>query len=192
MLMTEKLSDQLKLVEIVPYIALSTMSICLPRRVGGNMFRHQAMTWIILIDYGYTDAVLLKAALVHDLIEDLSLTSPPFDPHLIASADEDGPEVLNLVIEVTRKTTETKEEYLGRILNEGSEKACLIKACDRISNLIDCGFNKDSLARLCDESEAFVLPIAARVDSNMCREIQDLICSRRKLMSTWENSLEKR
>ncbi|HRU78860.1 MAG TPA: hypothetical protein P5214_10745, partial [Rectinema sp.] len=67
---------RLKRMHLAPYIQLATSLIGKPRRSGGNMFRHQLDTMAILIDYGYIDSVLLKASLIHDLLEDAPETNP--------------------------------------------------------------------------------------------------------------------
>jgi len=51
------------------YLPFSLHFTAKPRRDGGNMFRHQMETLAILLEYGYTEPVLLKAALIHDLVE---------------------------------------------------------------------------------------------------------------------------
>jgi len=185
MLMTEEKLDQLSKISTAPYMALATMAICMPRRAAGNQYRHMAQTLNVLIDYGHIDSVLHKAALVHDLIEDLY----NFDQQLIFKADEDGPEVLKLVLEVTKSNCEQKTGFLERIYREGSENACLLKAADRIVNLIDIGLIIDTnfISHYCDESETYVLPISDRVDKDMSTEIKDLIVSRRKLLFAFEH-----
>ena len=185
MLMTDEKRDQLAKIIAAPYIALSTMAIYLARRGTGNQFRHMAQTRNILIDYGHIDAVLLKAALVHDLVEDI----PGFNHQLIINADQDGPDVYQLVLEVSRRPNETKPDFLKRILHTGSDKACLIKAADRIDNLHDIGFTTDYsfIKRYCLESEEYVLPISDRVDKDMSIEIRDLIASRRRLLDALES-----
>jgi len=149
--------------------------------MSGNMFRHQGSTMLVLIDYGFIDSILIKAALIHDHLEDLE----GFDSQLIIDCDADGKDVLNLVLEVTRLPTESKIDFLKRIYTEGSDRACLLKAADRITNLCDCQFlmEKDFLYRLCEESEKFVIPIAERVCKEMVTEITDLIANARKLLS---------
>ena len=66
-------SERRKLAKLVlaPYIQKATALIGKKRRVGGNQFRHAMATMAILVDYHYTGAVLLKAALIHDLFEDV-------------------------------------------------------------------------------------------------------------------------
>jgi GTP pyrophosphokinase len=181
MLMTKEKQGQLAGIVTAPYMALATMAICLPRRAAGNQYRHQVMTRAILIDYGYVEGVLHKAALCHDLIEDI----PGFDHQLLITADTDGPTVYKLVLEVTKRAGESKVAFLERIYHEGSREACLIKAADRIANLVDIGFmtERSFISRYCDESERYILKISDRVNQDMSTEIRDLIVSRRNLLN---------
>ena len=85
--MNDKDMSQLSDMHLAPYMQLATNLIGKARHAGGNMFRHQMDTLAILIDYGYIDSVLLKAATIHDTIEDI----PDFDKNLILQADpEEG------------------------------------------------------------------------------------------------------
>lgn len=169
---------------LAPYMQLSTALIGKARHAGGNMFRHQMDTLAILIDYGYIDPVLLKASLVHDTIEDIK----DFSPDLIRNADSDGPEVLELVMEVTKREGEAKQDFLRRIIDHGSQKAKILKCADRISNMISLGYVTDSefIERYCNETEFFLLPIAIEVDFNMYQELINLIITRRKFLEDWK------
>lgn len=171
---------QLSNIAFAPYIQLSTMLIGKQRHAGGNMFRHQIDTMGILMDYGYIDSVLLKASVVHDTVEDI----PDFDENLILNADSDGKDVLSLVLEVTKREGEKKDEFLKRIINYGSQKAKLLKCADRISNMISLGFVTDSkfIERYCNETEFYILPIAIEVDYNMYQELISLIMTRRQFL----------
>ena len=120
------------------YLPYSLNLAAKPRRGGGNMFRHQMETLAILLEYGYTEPVLLKTALIHDLIEDgeeIGFTT--FDE--IVKIDTDSTEVLALVHEVSQRVVkgeeEPKSEFLLRIMLQGSEQAKILKLADRISNL---------------------------------------------------------
>ncbi len=172
--------QQLKHIILAPYMQLSTGLIGKSRHAGGNMFRHQIDTLGILIDYGYIDAVLLKAALVHDTVEDI----PDFDKNEIINADADGRDVLNLVLEVTRREDENKKQFLQRIIDTGSQKAKILKCADRISNMISLGFVTDPkfIERYCDETEYFLLPMALEIDFNMYHELINLIMTRRRYL----------
>ena len=119
MLMTDEKKVMLANMVTAPYMALATMAIWRPRKVSGNQFRHMAATRDILIDYGHIDAILHKAALVHDLLEDLD----GFNHNLIVNCDSDGPEVYKLVVEVTKLPGESKPDFLTRIYKHGSDRA---------------------------------------------------------------------
>ncbi len=171
---------QLKGIYLAPYIQLATALIGKSRHAGGNMFRHQIDTMGILIDYGYLDGILLKASLIHDLIEDI----PGYDVQNILNIDADSSEVLKLVMEVTKKEGETKKDFLLDIMKNGSENAKILKCADRISNMISLGFVTDEkfIARYCDETEFFVFPIALDVDYNMYQELINLVMTRRRYL----------
>lgn len=175
---------ELKKMSLAPYMQVSTALIGKARHAGGNMFRHQLDTMAILIDYGYIDSVLLKASCVHDVIEDLS----DFDPRIIMNADEEGQKVYELVMEVTKKQGQTKQEFLLNILNNGSHNAKVLKCADRISNMTSLGFVTDAkfIERYCDETEYYLLPIALEVDFNMYQELISLIMTRRAYLEQTE------
>ena len=144
------------------------------------MFRHQIDTMGILIDYGYIDSVLLKASVIHDLVEDV----PGFDPKLILEIDSESRQVYDLVMEVTKKEGQQKADYLRGIIEHGSEKAKILKCADRISNMISLGFvsNPAFIERYCDETEYFIFPIALEVDYNMYQELISLVITRRRYL----------
>ena len=164
--------DQLANLTLAPYIQKATALIGLRREVGGNQFRHAMATLAILIDYGYTDPVLLKASVVHDLLEDF----PEMQKEEIECIDEHGPAVTSLVLEVTRRK-EPKNEFLERILSSGSKKAKILKVADRISNLTDLHLDtsrEEKFKRYIKESRNFILPMAEAVNPNMVKEVRDL------------------
>lgn len=172
--------EQLQNILLAPYMQIATELIGKARHAGGNMFRHQIDTMGILIDYDYIDPILLKASIVHDCIEDI----PNFDHDRIRKVDEDGEKVYNLVLEVTKREGEAKNQFLQRIINTGSQQAKILKCADRISNMISLGFVTDPkfIERYCDETEYYILPIAIEVDYNMYQEIINLIITRRKYL----------
>lgn len=171
---------QLNGIHLAPYMQLSTALIGKQRHAGGNMFRHQIDTLGILLDYGYIDSVLLKASLIHDVIEDI----PGFDHSLILGIDSDSQEVYNLVLEVTKKEGQNKQDYLRGIIRNGSYRARVLKCADRISNMISLGFVTDSkfIERYCDETEYFIFPIALEIDYTMYQELISLVRTRRKYL----------
>ncbi|MDR2659336.1 MAG: hypothetical protein LBC27_05025 [Spirochaetaceae bacterium] len=182
--MTNEKMWRLKEIFLAPYMQLATTLIGKSREGGGNMFRHQLDTMTILIDYGYIEPVLLKASIVHDLIED----APEFNRNQLLSIDYDSPAVYELVLEVTRDKDESKAEFLTRILEHGSYSARLLKSADRISNMISLGFvNKpEFVTRYTEETVNYVFPIAESVDGNMLIELHSLVESRRKGIEAFE------
>ncbi len=171
---------RLKRIHLAPYIQLATCLIGKPRRSGGNMFRHQLDTMAILMDYGYIDSVLLKASLIHDLLED----APETDPDTILTIDDESVEVYKLVLEVTRRPVENKAEFLTRIRDFGSVRSKVLKSADRISNMISLGYVTDDVfvRRYTDETENFVFPIAERADRRMLLELKELVDTRREYL----------
>ena len=183
--MKEKMTTEemlrLKSIFMAPYIQLATALIGENREGGGNMFRHQIDTMATLIDYGHIDSVLLKAAIVHDLLEDV----PDFNRNNLLNVDYESPAVYELVLEVTRRENENKGMFLTRILESGSEKAKILKVADRISNMISLGFviTPDFIHRYTEETVQYILPIAKQVDKNMLSELESLVESRRSYLS---------
>jgi (p)ppGpp synthase/HD superfamily hydrolase len=176
--MTTEEMLRLKGTHLAPYIQLATALIGKVREGGGNMFRHQLDTMATLIDYGYIDSVLLKASVVHDVLEDI----PDFNHNLLLSIDYESHKVYELVLEVTRFPGETKAEFLTRIIETGSRNAKVLKVADRISNMISLGFviNTEFIGRYTEETVKFILPIAENVDLAMYAELKSLVESRRK------------
>ena len=171
---------QLKGIYLAPYIQLATALVGKSRHAGGNMFRHQIDTMGILIDYGYIDSVLLKASVIHDLVEDV----PDYDHNLILEVDSEASQVYDLVLEVTKKEGQAKNDYLKGIIEHGSERAKILKCADRISNMTSLGFVTDPafIQRYCDETEYFIFPIALEVDYNMYQELISLVITRRQYL----------
>ena len=173
--------ETLRNLVLAPYILKATALIGVSRKVGGNQFRHSFATLGILMDYKYFyDAVLLKAALLHDLLEDL----PATQVDEIRGIDQDGHKVVNLVLEVTKRGDETKPEYLEHVLKDGSKNAKILKCADRISNLTDLHLDTHTnkkISEYLDQTEKYIIPMAMEVNKNMVRELTDLVVKRRAL-----------
>lgn len=174
--------ENLRNLVLAPYILAATALIRVSRKVGGNQFRHSFATLGILLDYQFThDYVLLKAALLHDLFEELPETRLDEIRHI----DADGPQVVELVLEVTRTDNETKSEYLERVLKHGSTKAKILKCADRISNLTDLHRDSHDNAKILaylEQTEKYIIPMAHEVNPNMLIELTDLVSRRRKIV----------
>jgi GTP pyrophosphokinase len=170
----------LKGIYLAPYMQIATSLIGKTRHSGGNMFRHQMDTLGILIDYGYIDSILLKAACIHDVVEDI----PDFNHNLILEVDSESWQVYDLVLEVTKREGQLKSEYLRGIIDHGSKRAKVLKCADRISNMISLGFvtSPEFIERYCEETEDFVSPIALEVDYDMYQELIQLVITRRQYL----------
>lgn len=170
----------LKSINLAPYMQLATALIGKSRHAGGNMFRHQLDTMSILIDYGYIDSVLLKASVIHDVIEDI----PGFDHDLILQIEPEAAEVYKLVLEVTKKAGQLKSDYLKGVMRNGSQKAKILKTADRISNMISLGFvtSPEFIERYCDETEFYIFPIALESNYDMYQELIQLVMTRRRYL----------
>jgi GTP pyrophosphokinase len=175
-------TEKLKNLVLAPYIIKATALIGIKRGVGGNQFRHAMATMAILLDYKlFDDYVLLKASVIHDLLEDVPETNE-FEIRII---DGQADQVLELVKEVTRPNDMAKSDYLKRILEYGSRRAKILKCADRISNLTDLHRDTHSDQKITDyldQTEQYVIPMAAEVNTDMLIELTDLVKRRRQLV----------
>lgn len=166
---------------LAPYIIKATALIGKRRRVGGNQFRHAVATLAVLLDYKYfSNHVLLKASVIHDLIEDV----PETNVDELRYIDKDAPKVVDLVLEVTKGKDEKKIDYLQRVLEKGSNDAKILKVADRISNVTDMNldiYSRYAYAKYIIETEKYVIPMAEEVSENMWTELKDLVEKRRML-----------
>jgi GTP pyrophosphokinase len=183
----EDFEQHLANITLAPYIVKAMALIGVKRRAGSNMFRHQISTMGILLDYKIIDPVLLKAAVIHDLFEDAP-TMPGVTEEEIKRIDSDGPAVYELVMEVTIRVVdgirEPKSEYLLRIMQHGSSQARVLKLADRISNIFALGFVHDAafVKRYLRETRDYILPYAEPVNTDMFRELSDLVANREQML----------
>jgi len=174
--------ETLRNLVLAPYIIKATALVAVDRKVGGNQFRHCFSTLGILLDYKFYDnSVLLKASLLHDFLEDL----PETDVDEIRWIDHESKQVVDLVLEVTKRKGELKSQYLQRILSKGSRNALILKCADRISNLTD--LHRDThtdqkISEYLDQTEKYVLPMAEKVNEDMVLELTDLVAKRREIL----------
>jgi len=185
------MNDQEALRDLVlaPYIIKATALIGVSRKVGGNQFRHCFSTLGILFDYKYfQDSILLKASVLHDLLEDV----PTTELDQIRCIEYEATQVVDLVLEVTRRAGEDKPAYLKRILDHGSTYAKILKCADRISNLTDLHRDTHSdqkISDYLDQTQQYILPMAEQVNKDMVIELTDLVARRRKLLQLAEESI---
>jgi (p)ppGpp synthase/HD superfamily hydrolase len=160
-----------------PYIELARHLVKIERKGFGNMFRHQVETFAILIEFGYDDPVLLKASLIHDLMEDGPKAGFK-DFNRIIATDHEGPDVFKLVQELTRRIAGGKEEpksaFLERIMQTGSHRARLLKLADRLSNVnsLFSTNSKEFISRYCAETLDHIMPYADEIDRKIAAELK--------------------
>ena len=177
------LEQDLRNIALAPYIVKAMALIGVSGKAGINAFRHQMYTMSILLDYKFSDPVLLKASVVHDLFED-ALGFPGVSREEMERIDSDGPAVYALVMEVTIRTSngvrEPKSQYLTRVLESGSNRARILKVADRISNVTFLGFVHDTafIRRYLEETKTYILPHVKGINLDMFRELSDLIADR--------------
>jgi len=176
-------TEKLRNLVLAPYIIKATALIGKQRYVGGNQFRHALATLAILMDYKlFDDYVLLKASVIHDLLEDV----PGTDVSELRRIDNQANEVIDLVLEVTKREGMLKEDYLKGILHNGSRRAKTLKVADRISNVTDLHrdqYPRKEMSDYLDQTETYVLPMANEVNIDMAIELIDLIEKRRRQMN---------
>jgi len=163
--------------DLWPYINIARCLSGKKRKGLGNTFRHQVETLAILIENGYHDPILLKASVIHDLIEDGEQVGfTDFDK--IKTLDDDGPEVFKLVqelsIRVTDRQKEPKSVFLERIMQEGSRNARLIKLADRLSNINSLPTTNDLefKKRYIEETRKHIIPYSYSIDKNIAFELE--------------------
>lgn len=169
--------------EYWPYFQIARNLAQLKRKSHfGNQFRHSIDAFAILIEYGFSDPVLLKASIVHDVGEEGMKVG--FDKlNEIQEIKPDGARVLKLVDEVSRKTDEkgqpeSKGDFLNRIMVQGSIEARTLKLGDRIANLCDLAYisiDTAFAARYLEETRQYILPFAESIDKAMSSELNELI-----------------
>ncbi|NLO52353.1 MAG: HD domain-containing protein, partial [Bacteroidales bacterium] len=128
--------------------------------------------------------VLLKAALLHDLFEDVPLRKL----EEIMQFDKDGEEVARLVEEVARASEESKITYLERILKYGSPEAKILKVADRISNITDLHLDimiEDKMADYLEQTMKYIFPMAEQGNHLMAIELRDLVERRRMYLTAF-------
>ena len=202
--MQKDLIEYLRSISVAVYIVLINPLRLVPRRIGGNAMRHSLSCFNILLDYEVYDSLALKIALCHDLLED----HPDKDWNLdfikkqIYDADEEGPQVLERVEEITIRPGETKEQYLKRLIDSPYQRVKIVKGADRIANLTDLNTDFTDLHKIklaIEQTRDLVIPILNSVQNGykrqanfMITELTDLISNRLSIVEKFEKHFEKK
>ena len=91
---------------------------------------------------------------------------------------------MEVTIRVVNGVREPKSEYLLRIMQNGSDRARVLKLADRISNIFALGFVHDVgfVKRYLRETRECILPYASDVNPDMFRELSDLVKNREQML----------
>lgn len=114
-------------------------------------FEHLRRVAIIAIDdAGITDADVIIACLMHDVLEDTKDVHEQMLEHLFGS---------NVSVVVKQCTKNPKEGFYDRLIRYGRSQAFIVKACDRIDNLKSLGNSTDEFRKKqLKETREVVLP----------------------------------
>ncbi|WP_219823240.1 HD domain-containing protein [Nocardia nova] len=128
------------------------------RRPAGEPYvEHLREVISVLVDgLGITDADLLVAAALHDVVEDTDTTIDQI-------REEFGDSVAALVGWVTKGPKEDKRAYLARLADAPSD-VVLLKLADRLSNVqrLDTHPRPEKRARYYAETVQWIVPLARR------------------------------
>lgn len=128
------------------------------RRGGAEYLVHPLRVCCYLISLGFKDDILLSAALLHDVIEDVEYIRN--DPKKIVKEFGISQEVLDLILLVTKTKEVSEESYYTHI--RGSINALLIKLSDRCNNVstLQC-FTREKMQKYIDETQMYILPLCS-------------------------------
>ena len=129
-----------------------------------------------------TRPALISAALLHDVIED----SPDYYARGAVTrtdiAAEFGAEVAEIVWLLSKFADVTLPAYLAAIEERAATGAPLVKLCDRLDNLrsIVRSPKVDKIRRYIRTTEIFFLPMAARTNAYLHKELTRLVAEARR------------
>jgi len=119
---------------------------------GADYFDHPIRVCRYLLNHGIRSDVILAASLLHDVIEDTSITKEELTEIF-------GEEVAHIVSLLSKKKNIPAEAYYKDITTD--IRAIIIKAADRacnIGDMIDC-YSVERLEKYINDTKEYVLPI---------------------------------
>ena len=150
---------------------------------------HPLRVFTTLIELGITDADMLCAAVLHDTIEDCSITADEI-------ADNFGKTVAELVLTLSEdkllNRAERKKQTLDK-MKKASAKAKLIKAADRYDNLQDgfpCVWNTEKKLQYLKESKLLIEALTKNLyDDIYSRFVKELATSIAAIIDNSEQAI---
>lgn len=136
------------------------------RKGGAEYLVHPLRVCNYLISLGYCDDVLLASAMLHDAGEDVEEVNA--NPQLLTEEYEIPPEIVDLVVLLTKPASPAKPEEkarLTRIYYDNIAKdwrALLIKLSDRANNVSTLdSFTTEKMKSYIEETVEYVLPLCS-------------------------------
>ena len=127
------------------------------RKSGELYISHPIRIASALISLGIKDSEILVGAILHDVLEDTSIT----EEVLFSEFSE---EAVDIIIRVTNKPDMSKEEYYNQIAK--NPKATVVKLADRCHNVSTMNhFNLNKIKKYIKETEDYVLPLCSIVSN---------------------------
>jgi GTP diphosphokinase / guanosine-3',5'-bis(diphosphate) 3'-diphosphatase len=120
---------------------------------------HPLHVYLGLVQEGITHYEALIAAILHDIIEDTSVTLLEIG-HIFGKEVQD---IVDLVSKSDKFNDSNPGEFYNRIIDSNNTWAMYIKVFDRVDNLITYAAysnNVEEVRRFIDESKEFFTPIA--------------------------------
>lgn len=110
-----------------------------------------------LIFLGVKDNEILIGAILHDILEDTSIT----EEELLSKFNK---EAVDIIVRVTNKADMSKEEYYEQISK--NPKATIVKLADRCHNVSTMNhFDLNKIKKYIRETEDYVLPLCSIVSN---------------------------
>jgi (p)ppGpp synthase/HD superfamily hydrolase len=133
-----------------------------------------------------TEPKLICAALLHDVIEDSPEYYPPGPVTRADVAREFGEEVAEVVWLLTKFEDVTLPAYLAAIEDAAATGAPLVKLCDRLDNLrfLSHSPKVGKIRNYIRTTEIFYMPMAARTNRYLYKELTRLLEAARKHLKT--------
>ncbi len=139
---------------------------------------HLYSVYKLCVYWGYEEEEILLAAILHDILEDTSVTFEEV-------RNKFGEKTAKIVLLCSKKGTyvtfnrKDQDEYFGEFDNhedgEIRRAARVVKLADRLDNLMGCAFidDKETLRKYYSETKKYFVPIAKEIGKE--KELQEVL-----------------
>ncbi|MGL4760964.1 MAG: HD domain-containing protein [Sarcina sp.] len=135
------------------------------RRSGEPYIIHPVRVANGLISLGIADESMVIAALLHDVLEDTSITAK-----MLLNEEKLPKEAVDIIVLLTKSKNYNAQEYFGNIA--GSSKAAIVKIADRCHNIATLQFFDDQkIGKYVEDTEKYIYPLFNKIkDKEPCFE----------------------